>query len=652
MKYLNILALISLIIISSCSFNNENQEVPPIQQLNIPDDFEFSMDKDVDLQIELENNIGNPVQDVVFDIFYVNSEGDYKFLQKAKTNSVGKISQSLNVPAYVTKLYITGFMNSTELDIINGTASYAFSPSGNTRGGDFLPPPESRSFSYLDGISYNDLGVPSPLENNVIDPELLARIGTSLPEHYNLQDTHPEYIDDDIQPNLELTDDADVWITFVSEGASYKNALGFYTYDTAAGPPADPASLDLTIVYPNCSFVDSGGGMESGMKIYLGQFSGGTSMGWFLVRDGWIEDGTVSEDSLRYYSDMQYNPEASWRLQHSVLLYDSDYNTFVMGFEDKGRAYGDNDFNDAVFLADATPVEHVNLTNIPALAIPPDTDGDGVSDPLDDYPDDPDRAFNNYYPNEDDFGTLVFEDLWPIYGDYDMNDMVMDYQYQYVTNANGEIKDMNSNFILRAIGAMYDNGFALQLPFDYSNVSLAGSSSNVSASLVNQDPLLVDIFSGTTDLSGGTQQTPRNTFNEEIFKQPYEIFVNLTLTTPVTLASLEFSFPFNPFIFQQRVQAHEIHLMDYPPTARVDINLFGTEDDASIPSLDHYYRSITNLPWALNMPETWRYPAEKNSITDTYYHFAEWAESGGTVYEDWYLYTEENVNMDKVYLKP
>jgi hypothetical protein len=61
-----------------------------------------------------------------------------------------------------------------------------------------------------------------------------------------------------------------------------------------------------------------------------------------------------------------------------------------------------------------------------------DTDGDGIPDNLDAYPLDPTRAFNSYYPNETDFGSFAFEDLWPGYGDYDFNDFVVNFNYKIV----------------------------------------------------------------------------------------------------------------------------------------------------------------------------------------------------------------------------
>jgi hypothetical protein len=39
-----------------------------------------------------------------------------------------------------------------------------------------------------------------------------------------------EYLSSTDNGNIELIADAEVWITFVHEGAGYKNALGYYTH--------------------------------------------------------------------------------------------------------------------------------------------------------------------------------------------------------------------------------------------------------------------------------------------------------------------------------------------------------------------------------------------------------------------------------------
>jgi len=658
MKIRYLIIAILILVFASCSLFEADKETSSMQGLQIPDNFSFSMEENVNLLIEMANYVGQPISNVTYDIYLVDTDGSHKFLMNTRTNHAGVINETLLLPSYVNKLYITGYMNSAEVAIINGEASYVFSPEGNHRGnGDYSSPTPTRSFSYIPGMTFNPDGVPSPFEQTAIDPTLMTRIGTSLPEHLNLAVSHPQYLASGVQTNFVFLDSTDIWFTFVSEGAGYKNALGYYTYDTASGPPADPSSLDLTIIYPNCSFSDSGGAMVSGMKIYLGKFPGGITMGCFLVQNGWISGGDVNETKQRFYSDKGYNPEALPNNQHSVLLYDVEENAFVMGFEDLVRPGGDNDFNDAVFLADAIPMSNVETINIQPVDDPTDTDGDGVNDPFDKYPNDPERAFNVYYPNQDNFATLVFEDLWPEYGDYDMNDFVLDYQYHVVTNANNEFKDINSQFSLRAVGASYDNGFGLKLPIEASNLNVSDYSLPFGLSFgltVSPDDNLavVSVFQHTTNMTGQTQQAPYNTYNNGIYRDPIDFYINLTLINPVPTESLPFSFPFNPFIFQKGNNQHEIHLKNFEPTSFANVALFGSGDDASDPSNALYYLSATGLPWALNMPQSWAYPAEKNSILDTYNHFADWAESGGTLFQDWHLNVPENVDPNLIYQNP
>ncbi len=77
-------------------------------------------------------------------------------------------------------------------------------------------------------------------------------------------------------------------------------------------------------------------------------------------------------------------------------------------------------------------------STIPASSCQPgygtsgDTDGDGVDDENDAYPTDPDRSTDQYLPSENTYGTMAFEDLWPSEGDYDFNDMVVNYNWHYV----------------------------------------------------------------------------------------------------------------------------------------------------------------------------------------------------------------------------
>ena len=81
------------------------------------------------------------------------------------------------------------------------------------------------------------------------------------------------------------------------------------------------------------------------------------------------------------------------------------------------------------------------------------------------------RAANSYFPGENSYGTVAYEDLWPAFGDYDFNDLVVDYRYQQVLNANNEVVDLKARFVSRAMGGSLDNGFGIALDVAPSAIS-------------------------------------------------------------------------------------------------------------------------------------------------------------------------------------
>jgi len=83
-------------------------------------------------------------------------------------------------------------------------------------------------------------------------------------------------------------------------------------------------------------------------------------------------------------------------------------------------------------------------------------------------------------------------------------------------------------------------------------------------------------------------------------------------------------------------RGHEIHLPDHAPTDLVDATLFKTMRDDSNAATGRYYKTTNNLPWAIKIIEQFDYPIEKAEILNAYPKFADWAESGGTIYNDWY----------------
>ncbi|MEM1270912.1 MAG: LruC domain-containing protein [Bacteroidota bacterium] len=509
---------------------------------------------------------------------------------------------------------------------------------------------KGNSYRTLGGWDGN--GVPAYLEpqRDIVDAGLLAIINASLPERNPVPVAHPEYLRPGNVSDIRLRERADVWVTFVHEGAGWKNALGYYTYDLANPPQSTEDVGELTLIFPNTSYAGSGGGLRSGDKVKLGTFDAGTGIGWFLVANGWdARRSTVGNGSYTLYSEPDFNPETDPQLrQHSVLLYDAERELLILGYEDWRRDNGsDNDFNDAVFYASANPITAVDTEGLgevddPAEDPSQDYDGDGVRNGDDQFPYDRERAFESFQPARGVFGTLAFEDLWPSTGDYDFNDLVVDYNVGFVTNAANQVVDVRSTLVVRAIGAGYRNGFGFTLPISPSQVkSVTGQSitSNYVRLASNgteqgQGKAVIIAFDDAYGVVKSARGAFMNTQSGAAYVEPDTVRATVTLASPMAASRLGTA-PFNPFLIVDGQRGHEVHLPGNEPTDLVDQSLFGTKDDRTAGGLT--YVTDANLPWALHVPATFVYPLEKRTLTAGHLKFAAWVESAGSQHPDWYL---------------
>ena len=92
-----------------------------------------------------------------------------------------------------------------------------------------------------------------------------------------------------------------------------------------------------------------------------------------------------------------------------------------------------------------------------------DHDGDGVFNALDCYPEDPDASSTTFFPGENMFGAYAFEDQRPRKGDFDFNDLVVDYSYEFGRDESGRISRITATYQISAVGAAFQIGFELQL---------------------------------------------------------------------------------------------------------------------------------------------------------------------------------------------
>lgn len=252
---------------------------------------------------------------------------------------------------------------------------------------------------------------------------------------------------------------------------------------------------------------------------------------------------------------------------------------------------------------------------------------------------------SNLYPALG-FGTLAFEDLWPAKGDYDFNDLVIDYQFEITTNTSNYVEHIVGTFIIKAFGAGFENGFGFQLSSDINQVDLAVTGSELTENIITLNsngtesgqniPTIIVFDNANKQMQHPGIGIGVNTDENAPYVTPDTIQINIIFKpNTYTCNNLDIS-NFNPFIFVNKVRSVEVHLPDYPPTALVDQSLFGTLQDDTNPATGKYYKTTNNLPWAINMYESFDYPIEKQQIVWAYLKFAAWATSEGTLFQDWY----------------
>lgn len=243
------------------------------------------------------------------------------------------------------------------------------------------------------------------LQNVALPEGLMTEVQQALPEG---QDVNQEFLNASYNPNVTLQQEANMAVTFLTEGAGYRNSLGYFTFtdDTFANQsfgsidsnnsgnisiPELSALQDVSygMVFNNASASGSGGSLNPGDTVTLGgnsitningtefemsggvSFDAGTNVGFFLLQNAWngrsVNGIDNSRDPLTMYSVDFLNPENS-SLAYLEIGIDEDArhvammssvsadNELILGFEDLKRPWGDNDFNDAVFRIRTDPV--------------------------------------------------------------------------------------------------------------------------------------------------------------------------------------------------------------------------------------------------------------------------------------------------------
>lgn len=634
-----IMISLSLVIFFSTSCKKDNPTETPTQEklmdeLVIPENFNFETSKQVTINFQDQLKAGGMARyDVfyhstqVFDdtITYINDEGievteiiprydETNDLIARKISETGFFNLIVNVPLYITELYVIkndfGVFTSSIIQVNGNSASFKSGlKNGNVITNMLYGVNNSGKIFTIDPLT----GGMTMLNDLPVGSRACAIDGKNLVLYFvGKNPKYPLY-------RYDLTTQATQFISNLNmkvDRLDYNPANGLlYSCYVDKIYTIDP----LTGKYITQKNIDKINGSEFGdVKIapdgkwYLATY---TDVYWLEFKTEKVYAHKINSGNLPFkitgmtiisngemWLTTQSNNSQLVKMNKANGTWEYKFNQFNIGIDDL-----------ATLTTDETP---------PVIL---DGDGDGVLDIYDEYPTDPLRAYNTYTPSLLGLGTLTFEDMWPAKGDYDFNDLILNYQFKTVMNAEDKVVELYGKFIVSHIGGTYKNGFGFELPFSPSLISSV-TGYNITSNLVTldakgletgQDKAVVIVFDVAED-------NLYSTLNIHIlFENPTE-------------SSLVGTPPFNPFIFINEDRGRELHLINMAPTSKMNSAFYGTMDDRSNPSQGQYYLTSNKLPWTINLLENFDYPKEKKSINKAYINFNTWAESGGSTYSDWY----------------
>lgn len=649
--------------------------------------FDFSTKQSVDLIVDYSSfKTYGPVWFSVYSVNpIVNEDTGYDYvdetiepLYQAYTDNDGKFDATITLPAYAKVLHIvTGdFMvglrrNVTE--VVNGEAKIKAlketpfmsratrAPGTGTSTKDLT---NLYNISYIinhstgkntDERIYNDWHTPLGTWNSATGrPDYLLDPATAAPglifteeEFAGLYDTAKKALNSGTtckekyraSADLTLIKESEVSITALGSMTCWNSSLGYYYYK-AEQPPTKPSDLNIIMLFPNTQDgqrdlswdYQNNIGTVRGDAVQLmyypnianGDYSGatttfpkGTKIGFILKPNGWAGQGkdycskktatyfwnknmniwAASTEGLSYCRNNGYklpNPNGEARTAKFSYKSPNGNNYAIVSFED---ACDDSDYDDLLFALN------------------------------------PKNAFVELAEVEENktttYGVYAFEDRWPSAGDYDMNDIVVDYKQEMF------FKDGNVNKQIFSL-TTYQNYVELKSGLALKLVKNATPSKIITKKMSPGAEATTVSYTVDGDYYYLTEDITAELGTTYIFEIQYSSSQKLE-----KLAKIQ------PFIYRPEADGKqwELHLPHEAPSPKMNSSYFGTEADCTRGT--NYYVRKGEYPFAFYL-ENGKVEYFLNNILkrenenihiDYFFpEFLQWSVSKGKKNADWYLH--------------
>lgn len=619
-KFLFFSIIISVFTIScNNKTNNPDPQEPGFEDMQVPDGFTFKTTREVSLEIKMPSTVNFSNLRSRFDVYTANPSEGGVLITSGSFDENGEFSGTIRIPTALTEVYVKSIAGSALVEvqavsfkedgvIIDFGDDYGFNPP------DTIEPGSTKSaktgWSEFSNSSYYST-------SNVIDNgDFEINDFGNIYYWYSTHSVDGKWYFTHYTGSMEWYNDGGNGVV-----RTPMTETGFQDYYGGVSQMIDASPGDVITLSADIKSVGNKNRLYSWLYIIPVNANG---------------------QELAFYNLEYFFPAQNWTNKQIVATMPS----------------GTARVNILIWTNDYKENASVYVDNVVVTGPVTDSDNDGVDDELDDYPNDASRAFNVYYPNADDWGTLVYEDLWPGTGDYDFNDLVLDYQFKSVLNSQNQLVEFFTDYSVRAVGASLHNAFAFSLGGNPSNVaSVSGNNIlhndlNIDANGTEQGQsnTVIFLFDDAFDNIGSSGSTFINTQEGIPYVEPDTSTVHILYQNPVSV-SVTGTAPYNPFLVVDvdNSRGAEVHLPGQLPTDLADVNLFGQWADDTNPANNKYYQTTNNLPWALDIPEKFDYPIEQVEIIDAYNNFVNWAESGGSLSADWYKDLSGYRNNSNIY---
>lgn len=564
-------------------------------------------------------------------------------LDGAWTDEQGKFTTTVELPAYVSNVYIVSTSpfarQAIPGKIVNGVLKVSDTDEQLTTR---APYRESTEF---DKNRFKNLGWNTNLgsfndRSGIIDyaykgndPKLtlskseMNELRTTISKVLNTLGSCPEGFRTPADLYVE-EDETAVVLTALKGWTCWNSSLGYYYYRL----DQIPTSLEEAKVYaifPNTQMTWDNGislksspqGIKEGTAVQLKYFDDpkhpegtnfpkGYSIGFVLACNAWNTYFTgfnsYTQTKGFYASSTKgFSTQVNSGIDVRTAMFKDKNNNIAIAFED---FMDDQNFTDVVFSLKANP----EITNVPPV----------------------DEDLNTTIEKT---GVYAFEDEWPKAGDYDMNDVLVQYTYQKVFNIYNEI--LSESFTFKTLynkSTVFTNG----LGFTLSN---EGNVQSTEYFIRKENEKDFTVASGADKF---TRESNAIILTDNVKTNPNAEY-KVTFKYGDKNSNKKQETSIDAFIYRPSKEDNrlEVHCPMKKPTSKVDTSLFGQYEDCSKPNEGIYYVSNQEniYPFAFylsnananDIAELKNFDKnEKKPISEIYPKFIDWAKYGTNA--DWY----------------